>query len=169
LTYAVAAPDTAMGTLREAYRRIHETIAMALRGLGAPVDLAPPHRATPLDAGSCFATAAGGEVVHHAQKVTGSAQLRSGGAFLQHGSVLLEDDQSRIMEVAQAGAARPEVVSLSHLLGRTAGWDEVADGFARAARGWDAAWTELVDDRTTLAAAEAFAPRFRDPAWTWQR
>jgi lipoyl(octanoyl) transferase len=170
LTYAVAAPDTSMGTLREAYHRIHETIALALRRLGAPVQLAPqPHVATPVDAGSCFAAAAGGEVVHIEQKVAGSAQLRSGGAFLQHGSVLLEDDQSRIVEVSRSGAASPAVVALSHLLGRPVPWSEVADGIAGAARAWGPDWAELVNTDTVLDSAEVFAPGFRDPAWTWQR
>ena len=107
LTYAVAAPEAAMGSLREAYHRIHHTIAVALRSLGAPVHLAPARRAVPVDAGACFAAAAGGEVVVDTGKVVGSAQLRSEGALLQHGSVLLHDDQSRVGEVTIGDRAPP--------------------------------------------------------------
>ena len=58
----------------------------------SPPDLAsPPGRASALDAGACFASPAGGEVMLPGGKVVGSAQLREGGAFLQHGSILLAD------------------------------------------------------------------------------
>ena len=93
VTYAVAAPVTAFGTLREAYRAIHARLVAALRFLGADVTLAP-HRPRPpstaLDrVNSCFAAPVGGEVLIAGRKVIGSAQVRQGGALLQHGSILL--------------------------------------------------------------------------------
>ena len=169
LTYAVAAPEAAMGSLREAYGAIHETIAIALRALGAPVHLAPGRRAAPVDAGACFALAAGGEVVADAGKVVGSAQLRSHGALLQHGSVLLDDDQSRVREVTMGPAPVADVQPLSRLLRREVGWDEVASAICDAARPWAGRWSVLDDEPGLLAEAALLAPRFRDPAWTWQR
>src|SRR5438309_845449 len=41
VTYAVAAPVAAFGSLRHAYHTIHERIAAALRSLGADATLAP--------------------------------------------------------------------------------------------------------------------------------
>src|SRR5205823_9830835 len=41
LTYAVAAPIAAFGSLRQAYRAIHQRLLTALRLLGADVALAP--------------------------------------------------------------------------------------------------------------------------------
>lgn len=169
LTYAVAAPEAAMGSLREAYHRIHHTIAVALRSLGAPVHLAPARRAVPVDAGACFAAAAGGEVVVDTGKVVGSAQLRSEGALLQHGSVLLHDDQSRVGEVTIGDRAPPDVRSLSRLLHREVSWEEVARAIGDAAQPWAARWNAVVVDEDLIAEAEMTAPRFRDPAWTWQR
>ena len=169
LTYAVAAPEAAMGSLREAYHRIHRTIAAALRGLGAPVHLAPARRAAPVDAGACFAVAAGGEVVVGTGKVVGSAQLRSEGALLQHGSLLLHDDQSRVREVTIGGSAPPDVRPLSRLLDREVHWEEAAHAISDAARPWAARWNAVDDEEALIAEAEMTAPRFRDPAWTWQR
>ena len=169
LTYAVAAPEAAMGSLREAYHRIHHTIAAALRSLGAPVHLAPARRAAPVDAGACFAAAAGGEVVVDTGKVVGSAQLRSEGALLQHGSVLLHDDQSRVREVTIGDPAPPDVRPLSQLLDREVSWEEVARAIGDAAQPWAARWNTVVDDEDLIAEAEMTAPRFRDPSWTWQR
>ncbi len=169
LTYAVAAPETAMGSLRDAYHGIHETIAQALRALGAPVGLAPARRAAPVDAGACFAVAAGGEVVMDAGKVVGSAQLRSQGALLQHGSVLLHDDQSRVCALTTCPEPAPEVRPLSLVLERDVGWEEVAHAIRDAARSWTAHWHDVDDEECLIADAEVLAPRFRDPAWTWQR
>ena len=169
LTYAVAAPEAAMGSLPEAYRRIHDTIASALRTLGAPVDLAPAQRGVPVDAGACFAVAAGGEVVLEAGKVVGSAQLRRDGALLQHGSVLLDDDQSTVHDVTAGQSAPPDVRPLSSILGRQAGWDEVATAIGDAAACWGSHWEDLMDTDALASESESFAARFRDPAWTWQR
>lgn len=170
LTYAVAAPEAALGSLREAYHRIHQTIATALLALGAPVQLAPARRMPTLDAGACFGSSAGGEVVHESGKVVGSAQLRSQGALLQHGSVLLTDDQSRLADVTTGQATQPAVAPVSRILQRRVEWEELAHATAAAARGWGDPWVSL-EDQVELVIAEAavLAPRFRDPAWTWQR
>ncbi len=121
VTYSVAAPEAAMGSLREAYQRIHLTIASALRALGAPVALAAARRGVPVDAGACFAAAAGGEIVLDTSKVVGSAQLRHGGAVLQHGSILLDDDQSLVRDITIGAALPPDVKPLSRILQRRVG------------------------------------------------
>lgn len=169
LTYAVAAPEASMGTLRQAYRCIHDTIATALRTLGAPVALAPARPGLPLDAGACFSAAAGGEVVLDASKVAGSAQLRRDGALLQHGSVLLDDDQSLIRDITAGPSAQPDVSPLSRILRRPVAWHEVAQAFADAAGTWGGPWRPLDDVDVLLAESERLAMQFRDPAWTWRR
>jgi lipoate-protein ligase A len=59
LTYAVAAPVAAFGTLRASYRAIHERLAVALRHLGTAAALAADRSASALDeaSGACFAKA----------------------------------------------------------------------------------------------------------------
>jgi lipoate-protein ligase A len=172
LTYAVAAPAGALGGHRESYHRIHRVIAAGLARLGAPVDLAPARPAESPGAGACFASAAGGEITAGGRKLVGSAQLRQVGALLQHGSVLLEDDQSLLAEVARSPGtpAGPREVTLHALLGRRVEFDEVAAAIAGVL---DDTWGPV----TRLAAApapvtrraEALGPAFRDPAWTWRR
>src|SRR5207245_6338480 len=53
VTYAVAAPLAAFGSLRGAYREIHRRLAAALRVLGAPATVAAG-RAASLDGGPCL-------------------------------------------------------------------------------------------------------------------
>src|SRR6266566_2515437 len=81
VTYAVAAPVAAFGSLRNAYHTIHQRIAAALRSLGADATLAP-HQPPPSgrvdQPASCFATPVGGEVLVAGRKLVGSAQVRKG-------------------------------------------------------------------------------------------
>lgn len=169
LTYAVAAPEAVMGSLRAAYERIHQTIATALQTLGAQVQLAPSRRTARLDAGACFASATGGELVLDASKVVGSAQLRASKALLQHGSVLLDDDQSLVCDVSRGESEAPDVQPLSRILGRPVDWEEVAVAIGHAARPWGSHWTAFEDEGLLMSEAATSAARFRDPEWTWHR
>jgi lipoate-protein ligase A len=161
LTYAVAAPIAAFGTLRVSYRAIHERLAAALRRLGAAATLAPD-RATPaLDdvSGACFAAPVGGEVVVAGRKVVGSAQVRHGSAFLQHGSMLLDGTQQVVETVSRRPSLNGSATTLSAILGRPIGFDEVASAIA-------AAWAgPLVPSACPAIRQSAFA----DPLWTWRR
>ena len=171
LTYSVTAPLAAFGGLREAYRAIHAMLASALRTLGATPSLAAPSTPTPgLPSGPCFATPVGGEVLVQGRKVVGSAQLRADQAFLQHGSVLLEDDQSLLSDLAGTGSAAHGSAALSTLLGRPLSFEDVTEAVAGAA---DTAFgpLERLDRGPDQLAplADRHAERFRSEQWTWLR
>ena len=172
LTYAVAAPTDTFGTLAETYHAIHTVIADGLRALGAAVTLArKPVDPPALEDGACFAAPVGGEIVARGRKVTGSAQLRRGDAFLQHGSILLAGTQATVNDVTRGAPPRGADVSLAELLGRRIEADEVAEAVARAARdGWVGTWDATGDlaERAT-ALAERHVPGFRTDEWTWRR
>ena len=172
VTYAVAAPADVFGTLRDTYRAIHALLAEALMGLGAPVGLAADRPAVGVGAGACFASAAGGEVVTvNGGKVVGSAQVRSGGAFLQHGSIILSGAQEEVAAVTTGRADPPNVVGLTTILPPAkARWDAVAKAIAEAAaRRWGVPRERAVLPDGLRGATEGLVPRFRDPAWTWRR
>jgi len=174
LTYSVSAPATRLGSLRAAYLGIHGVLATALRELGTVASLATPARAAPVDAGACFARAAGGEVMVEGRKVVGSAQLRRGGALLQHGSIMLEDDQSMVVQLTRgaesADNSEPPAVPLAILLGRRLGTREVADAIVGAAAAcWRGVWRPISDPGPLLSAAATHFAQFQSPAWTWAR
>lgn len=173
LTYAVAGPAATFGPLRAAYVTLHRILAEALRSLGAaPTLAAAPAIATPVDAGACFARPAGGEVLVAGRKVVGSAQLRLDGAFLQHGSMLLEDDQALVATLGQAPALPGGEAPLSALVGRTVTWDEAADAVVRAFAAWAGGPPVPLTGRRAAAlagGAAAHEGRFRSPEWTWRR
>ncbi len=166
VTYAVAAPVQAFGCLRDSYRTIHERLAAALRTLGVDATLAPDHP-LPSSTGlqrlnSCFAAPTGGEVLVAGRKLIGSAQLRQGQAFLQHGSILLDGSQ----DVIRAVSGLPEAVSgettLAAVLGRPVPFEEVADAIVRV-------WGEGITSTVFHRPPPSSTALFRDPAWTWRR
>lgn len=168
LTYAVAAPAAALGPLRDAYLAIHSLLRDAVRTLGAAAELAAPARSTPIDAGACFASAAGGEVVVGQGKVVGSAQLRQDGALLQHGSLLLDDGQATVAAVTVGQAPSDGSAPLSSLLGRVVGWEEAAGAVCRAATThWGQAVALITHPAELLAQSAGHEERYRSSMWTW--
>jgi len=126
VTYAVAAPLALFGRLRNAYCAIHERLATALRSLGVDARLAGDRPILRLNDRpvSCFATTVGGEILVDGRKVAGSAQVRRGAAFLQHGSILLD------------GPTSENATTLRQALGRVVTFEEVTDAIL-------AAWGDL--------------------------
>jgi lipoate-protein ligase A len=171
LTYAVAAPLSAFGGLHQAYETLHRLIAAALTTLGATPHLAPASSAVRgVGTGPCFAAPVGGEVLIEGRKVVGSAQLRQGDAFLQHGSLLLDDDQSLVRDLAGFSENGAAEAPLSRLVGRTVTFDEAAAAVTAVA------WSTLSKVEQCAALPDAVqagvsrhAERFRSPEWTWHR
>jgi lipoate-protein ligase A len=167
VTYSVVAPHDTFGSLAATYRSIHSMLAAALQTLGLAATLAPTHRRStpPLTAGACFASPVGGEVTIGEHKLIGSAQLREGKAFLQHGSLLLENGQDLITRVTRGTASGTEATSLNQALCRPVAFDEVAKAIAgAAAASWHGEWSA-----NSLSTSHRAYCSFEDSAWTWRR
>lgn len=128
LTYAVAAPIAVFGSLRVAYRAIHSRLAAALQSLGAQVALAPGRPAVRPTGRptSCFAASVGGEILAQGGKLVGSAQVRRGAAFLQHGSILLDGSQEIVSAVSRQPAGVGGETTLATVLGRPVSFEELS-------------------------------------------
>lgn len=171
LTYAVSAPISLFGGMRQAYAALHSILATAIGALGGSARLAPRSSHTPgLASGPCFATPVGGEVLVQGRKVVGSAQLKAGEAFLQHGSLLLEDDQSLVRDLAGLPSGDRAEAALGSLLGRRVTFEEAADALATTAllRFRGLARLDRLPEFLESGAAR-HAGRFQSDAWTWQR
>lgn len=190
LTYSVTAPTHALAAASArpavAYARINAMLADALRGLGVAVTgAATGARARRPDGTPCFASPAAGELVvtsgaegaGDGRKLVGSAQWREGNALLQHGSILIDDDQGLLACCARVPLppyARP--ATLRSLLRRTPAADEIAIAvFEAAGRLATSLGVPIVSNRATLddlALRDEVArllPRYTDPTWTWRR
>lgn len=173
VTYSITAPAAGIG-LGESYRAINTLLLAALRRLG--VEAAPAERrarATSPDGAPCFAEPNVGELVVNGRKLVGSAQRRDQGALLQHGSVLLADDQGVIAHLRSsdaAGAPPTAAASLTDILGRDVTYAEVRDALLAALR--DAVGAHAVTPLETSSIAPAISnarAQYRDAKWTWRR
>ncbi len=104
LTYAVIAGDDLPlfpPDILETYRIISGCIAQGLAECGIRAEMKADGRAAvdePLGA-SCFSHSSRYELLVAGRKICGSAQTRSHGVFLQHGSLLMEFDPGRTCAV----------------------------------------------------------------------
>jgi lipoate-protein ligase A len=172
VTYSVTAPIEGE-SLQETYERINRILQRGLHSLGVLVEAAAgSHRAEVPSIRPCFETPARGELVAEGGKLVGSAQWREDGALLQHGSILVDDDQSSLLDLSAAPITNGQwtaPASLHSLLGRAPDTTEVASAMREAVRSLeDDGLTELNEDEVRAAALER-VPQFLDEGWTWRR
>lgn len=149
LTYSVViSQDLLPGDVIHTYRVLCQGLLDGIRRLDVPVDMAMPHAGRParLEAESsaaCFNSPSWYELEVDGRKVVGSAQVRTGGVILQHGSILLSLDADRLFSVLRLPDDRREAAkrvflrkatSLGDALGQPVTWeaarDAVTAGFA---------------------------------------
>src|SRR5205814_2393375 len=95
ITYSVTAPVRDAGDLRESYERINRLLLSALHSIGVSASVAvAATRSVAPGMAPCFDEPTPGELTLAGRKLAGSAQWRSEDALLQHGSILIADDQS---------------------------------------------------------------------------
>ncbi len=185
LTYAVIVPDTdprVEGGIRESYRRLSEALLAGLAGLGLQTERIRPYYADRGDLGpACFDGPGEYEITVGQMKLLGSAQARKKGVVLQHGSLPLHGDITRIVDglyfdlpgqrTAVRLRLRYRATTVLHSLGRVVSYDEAAsalrDGFAAA--------LDLALEEIPLTAAEQAragilrAEKYAHDAWTRRR
>ena len=170
LTYALIFPVKTLGGLKAAYRLINAGLLAGVQALGAAAELAHPSGPSPPpDAGPCFRQPAEGEVTAQGRKLIGSAQVRVGGAVLQHGSIIMDGDQSILRDLRGDDEEVPPPATLSGLLG----YLPEVEVLARALLGgleltlggeWASdSWTEA-----ERLASEELEGHYSDVDWTWR-
>jgi lipoate-protein ligase A len=111
----------------------------------------------------------------------GSAQYREAGALLQHGAILVDDDQPLLSRLALVPLALvPAPATLRVVLGRAPTVREMADALLAAVRSLedpearplgeaDSCGFDGIADVALRAAARGALVHYRDPQWTWRR
>lgn len=105
LTYAVIGPTTEprlAGSLLECYQRLSQTLMKALQILHIPASIKQHSKPDPVPETSnpvCFEVPSQYEITFNDMKLIGSAQARRKDAILQHGSLPLFGDLTRIIQV----------------------------------------------------------------------
>jgi lipoate-protein ligase A len=176
VTYSITAPVVPGESLAASVRRFNQLLLDALHALGVDAREAGASRAMRPEGAACFAVPSSGELTLEGRKLVGSAQVRQDGALLQHGSILLDDDQGRIAGFA-AGAYLPPApaAALREKLGAKAAYEPVRDALLRtvaAASGAGSAEELVLSPDETIGGSPEFDDallQFRDAAWTWRR
>jgi len=172
ITYSVTAPLDGSASLRQWYARINRLLIHALASIGVASEEAGPNApALPPDESPCFATPAYGEILVNNRKLVGSAQWRNDGALLQHGSILIDDDQHLIGEVSlsRSPATYPSPATLASLLEQIPEIAEVAAALFSAVRALEDPAASELDESAIRPAALDRITEFENELWTWRR
>jgi lipoate-protein ligase A len=172
VTYSVTAPADDAGELYVSYNGINRLLQHALQLVGVNAELANPVRvAAPPGMSPCFNEPSAGELVFEGRKLAGSAQWRADGSMLQHGSILVGDDQSILSTLTVAEAPPiPTPATLAEALGRIPTVEEVASALRsaiEAEEGYVPATLEIDDQLRARTAS--LVVRYLDDEWTWRR
>ena len=183
LTYSVIAPAShpiVAGGVLPSYRRLSTALSASLKEMGLLVETHP--EANPGDAERsnpiCFEVPSAYELTVGGKKLVGSAQVRRRASVLQHGSLPLAGDLTRILDglhfdtPGERAAVMPRMIeraaTVESLTGRLVTWE-------RAAECWINGFKEALDlafrlDVLTLPEArrmkELRSDRYQNPSWT---
>lgn len=184
LTYSIAAakteklfPDQIIGT----YEKISLCLARGLSLLGINAQLADtkavPAPKDPELAPACFSTPSGKELLAGGRKICGSAQTRTAGGFLQHGSLILNFDplETATLLLAaqtpeQSAKLRRAVVSINEIILSTVSAETVSTVLQRGFS--DELGVTLTEETLTpdeKALSRQLVKKYESDAWTWQR
>lgn len=182
LTYSVTGsvdePVLAGGVL-ESYNRIAQALSLAVKNLGLPVEMKEGKaNDKTLPNPVCFEVPSTYEITVGAKKLIGSAQARKKDGVLQHGSLPLTGDLTRICqalvfenESARENAAQRllgRATTVESALGRAVPWDEAAAAFVHAFEtqlGLCFERGELTESESRRA-EELVKEKYDHPSWT---
>jgi lipoyl(octanoyl) transferase len=157
ITYCATLPARDAAEARAAYDFINGVLLDALARLGAPAMLAGHAR---------------GSTVAPEHRPCFDAPWRHGGALLQHGSILIRDDQHWIAELLReprSSNGSPGAATLADALGREPALDECAAALRRSLGAASPGVRDFVATTLLEEGAARLRARYLDDAWTWRR
>jgi lipoyl(octanoyl) transferase len=174
ITYSVTAPLREKEPLRAAYERINAVLLDGLARIGVTASIARGGKAVKPGATPCFESPSDGEIVVSGRKLIGSAQWRGKSSFLQHGSILIDDDQTSLASLAaddaeDAALAPPPPATLRGVLGDAPESADVASAMFEAVNKNEMTLGAIIDEDEIRPAALDLLPEFLDEKWTWRR
>ena len=182
LTYSVAGPaenPILAGSVLESYNRLAQALLRAVHDLGLPVEMKegkadPSGNINPV----CFEVPSTYEITVDGKKLIGSAQARKREGVLQHGSLPLSGDLTRITQALvfadeaarQTAATRllARATTVESVLGRAVTWDAAAQAFVHAFEAQLGLTFERgeLSPREVSRAEELVREKYDHPSWT---
>lgn len=183
LTYSVAGntdEPVLSGGVLESYNRLAQALMFAAHELGLSVEMNVGRASSVTSAANpvCFEAPSTYEITVNEKKLIGSAQARRKEGVLQHGSLPLTGDLTRICqalkfedESARENAAQrllSRATTVKSILGRVVAWDEAAESFIHGFEsqlGINFERGELSESESARA-DELVKEKYANPAWT---
>ena len=169
------------GSILESYNRLAQALLLAVKSLDLPVEMKEHAGLTGGMASSnpvCFEVPSSYEITVNGKKLIGSAQARKKEGVLQHGSLPLTGDLTRICQalVFENESAREaaserlleRATTVECALGRAVSWEGVAQAFTHAFE----AQLELslkqgeLSETETRRTDELVREKYAHPSWT---
>jgi lipoate-protein ligase A len=170
ITYSATLPCRDPAAAAEAYGFINSVLLEGIGALGARAAMATGAVSLPPGLRPCFDVPSAHEIAIDDRKLVGSAQWRHDDALLQHGSILIADDQHWIGELMTASVAPVSAAAtLLEATGREPTLDEGAEALRKAleSRVSDVVDFPQVDELED--SLRGLSAGYRDDAWTWRR
>lgn len=182
LTYAVVGPKDEprlYGSVLESYQRLSQGLLRGLEHLDLPVQVVQdPNKAGHSERPICFENPSDFEITINGKKLIGSAQARRMEGVLQHGTLPLSGDLTRITQVLafenedqrRRAAQRllENAVTVQMIWDETISWEGAAHALTLGFR--EALNLEFVPQGLTAGekerARELMERKYRDPTWT---
>jgi lipoate-protein ligase A len=184
ITYSVIAPNDeprVAGTVLESYSRLAQALLLAVKQLGLPVEMKEGKAEDGSTANPvCFEVPSTYEITVNGKKLIGSAQARKKEGVLQHGSLPLTGDLTRICqallfenETARAEASKrllARATTVESVLGRAnaVSWETAAESFIHAFAsqlGLSLEKRELSESESKRT-DELVKEKYEHPSWT---
>lgn len=173
VTYSATLPLSGEGPsqARAAYDFINSVLLVGLARLGVPAVRASETESLPPGLRPCFDVPAEHEIAVDGRKLVGSAQWRRDGALLQHGSILVEDDQPLIARLlTTSSGVTPKAATLAGALGYSPSVEQVAQPLRQSLEEATGRKVEpFALDGDLEADVESLRAIYDDTAWTWRR
>jgi lipoate-protein ligase A len=182
LTYSVtgsAEEPVLAGGVLESYNRLAQALFLAVKDIGLPVEIKEGKTNNgPTPNPVCFEVPSTYEITVHGKKLIGSAQARKKEGVLQHGSLPLTGDLTRICQalVFESESAREEAskrlltkaTTVESVLGRAVPWETAAQAFVRAFEAQLGLCLERgeLSESESRRAEELVKEKYDHPSWT---
>lgn len=184
LTYAVIGPldePRLQGSVLESYQRLSQGLLRGLQELGLPVQVvSDPDQAQDSDQPICFQNPSDFEITVNGKKLIGSAQARKKEGVLQHGTLPLSGDLTRIIQVLAFSNQKEREQAAQRLLTRAANiemiWDKEIT-WEEAARALTTGFRKALDlnfeiqgltDWERDTAHQLISSTYQNPDWTYR-
>jgi lipoate-protein ligase A len=182
ITYSVIAPNEeprVAGSVLESYNRLAEALLLAVQELDLPVEMKEGNAASGPNVNPvCFEVPSTYEITVNGKKLIGSAQARKKEGVLQHGSLPLTGDLSRICQalVFENESRREEAAkrllvraaTVESALGEEVSWETAAEAFIHAFEsqlGLNLQQGEMSESESRRT-DELVKEKYDHPAWT---